>query len=101
MTGVFGRDVRRYAGPGVAAARAISRSVLTASHGYSTVQLGIAHMAARSSRAIWDGPSSPIETPAWDPANLTFSPEIPVIRAKSLARERKQANVEGNGIAPR
>ena len=33
MTGVFGRLVRMYAGPLCAAIAAISRSVLTASHG--------------------------------------------------------------------
>ena len=25
---------------------------------------------ARSSRAIWEGPSSPMETPAWEPTTL-------------------------------
>ncbi len=42
-----------------------------------------------------------METPACDPANFTFDAEMPPMRMKSLARVRKQANVDGNGIAPR
>ena len=56
---------------------------------------------ARSSSAIWDGPSSPIDTPACDPAILMPTLLIAAMRMKSAARVRKQANVEGNGIAPR
>jgi hypothetical protein len=56
---------------------------------------------ARSSRAICDGPSSPIEIPAWEPASLTLTLLIADMRMKSAARVRKHANVEGNGIAPR
>ena len=56
---------------------------------------------ARSSSAICDGPSSPIDTPACEPASLMFIRPIPAIRMKSEARVRKQANVDGNGIAPR
>ena len=33
---------------------------------------GCARIIARSSSAICDGPSSPIDTPACDPAILTF-----------------------------
>ena len=83
------------------AARATSRMALVPSHGYSTVQLGTERAIARSSSAICDGPSSPIDTPAWDPASLTLRFEIPAMRMKSLARSRKHAKVDGNGIAPR
>ena len=101
MTGVFGRDVRMYTGPGADAATAMSRVALTPSHGYSTVQFGTPRAIARSSSAICDGPSSPIDTPACDPASLMLRFEMPAMRMKSLARSRKHANVDGNGIAPR
>ena len=83
------------------AAAATSRYALTASDGYSTVQFGTPRAIARSSSAIWDGPSSPIDTPACEPASLTPSDEMPAMRMKSLARSRKHANVDGNGMAPR
>ena len=52
-------------------------------------------------RAICDGPSSPIDTPACDPASLTLTPLMQAIRMKSYARVRKQAKLDGNGMAPR
>ncbi len=62
---------------------------------------GCARIMARSSSAICDGPSSPIEIPACDPANFTATWLMAAMRMKSAARDRKQANVDGNGIAPR
>ena len=61
---------------------------------------GSARIMARSSSAICDGPSSPIETPACEPAILTLLLPIAAMRMKSYARVRNAANVEGNGIAP-
>ncbi len=87
--------------PGCAAAAAISFSVLTASHGYSTAQPGTPRNMARSSRAICEGPSSPIDTPQWLPANLTLTWLMPAMRTKSAARVRNAANVAANGMAPR
>ena len=55
----------------------------------------------RSSSAICDGPSSPIETPECEPTIFTFNLLIASMRMKSAARVRKAANVAGNGIAPR
>ena len=62
---------------------------------------GSALIIARSSSAICDAPSSPIDTPACEPAILTLRPLIAAMRMKSAARERNAAKVEGNGIAPR
>ena len=62
---------------------------------------GSALIIARSSRAICEAPSSPIDTPACDPAILTLTPLIAAMRMKSAARERKVAKVDGNGMAPR
>ena len=87
--------------PSQPAAASTRRAALTASHGYRTAQPGTARIMARSSSAIWDGPSSPIDTPACDPASLMFICPMPAIRTKSDARVRKAANVEGNGMAPR
>ena len=42
-----------------------------------------ARIEARSSRAICDGPSAPISTPAWEPASRIDSCEIADIRRKS------------------
>ena len=55
----------------------------------------------RSSSAICDGPSSPIDTPACEPASFTLTLLIAAMRMKSAARVRNAANVDGNGIAPR
>ena len=54
-----------------------------------------------SSSAIWDGPSSPIETPACEPLRMSFACEIAPMRTKSYARERNAANVDTNGVQPR
>jgi len=42
-----------------------------------------------------------MDTPACDPASLTFILPMPAMRTKSEARVRKAANVDGNGMAPR
>ena len=44
---------------------------------------GWARIIARSSSAICDGPSSPIDTPACDPAILMFRLLIAAMRMKS------------------
>ena len=62
---------------------------------------GSARIIARSSSAICDGPSSPIDTPACEPAILMLRLPIAAIRMKSYARVRNAANVDGNGMAPR
>ena len=49
---------------------------------------------ARSSSAIWLGPSSPMETPQWDPAMLMLVWEMTPMRKLSKARVQKQAKVE-------
>ena len=46
----------------------------------------MARIIARSSSAICDGPSSPIDTPAWEPVSFMFSIEMPAMRMKSAAR---------------
>ena len=53
---------------------------------------------ARSSSAICDGPSSPIETPACEPARRMFARQIAAMRTKSYARVKKAAKVEANGV---
>src|SRR5208337_172011 len=53
-----------------------------------------------SSRPIWEGPSCPIETPAWDPQNFMFDSEYWVILIWSKARVRNAAKVETKGIFP-
>ena len=78
-----------------------SFAVWFASLGYSTVEPCTARNAARSSSAIWDGPSSPIETPACDPHSLMFARLMAAIRTKSYARVRNAANVDANGFHPR
>ena len=60
-----------------------------------------ARSAAMSSSAICEGPSSPIETPACDPARRRFAWLIAAMRMKSYAREKKAAKVEANGFQPR
>ena len=80
---------------------ATRRSVLIASHGYSTAQSGTARIIERSSSAICDGPSSPIEMPACEPVSFTLTAEMPAILMKSAALVRKHANVDAKGTAPR
>ena len=87
--------------PGVSAMILVSFAVWLGSHGYSTVELWIARMEARSSSAICDGPSCPISTPACEPDRRRSAREIAAIRMKSYARLRKAANVDANGTQPR
>ena len=84
--------------PSVRAISSTSAEALTASLGYRTVDPCTARIIARSSSAIWDGPSAPISTPAWDPTKRTLACEIAAIRMKSWARVRNAANVEANGL---
>ena len=51
---------------------------------------GCADISARSSSAICDGPSSPIDTPACDPAIFTLRSLIASMRTKSPARRQKR-----------
>src|SRR6266545_7982717 len=101
MTGVFGRSVRRKTIPSVSAIAATSFAVWFASHGCRTVLEWIARIEAMSSSAICDGPSSPIETPACEPASLRFARLIADMRMKSYAREKKAANVDEKAFQPR
>ena len=82
-TGVAGRSVRRYEMPSVSASAATSLAVWFASLGCSTVDPWIARKDAMSSRPIWDGPSSPIETPAWEPQSTSVARLTAAMRAKS------------------
>ena len=84
----------------MSAIAATSLAVWFASHGCSTVDPWIARKDAMSSRPIWDGPSSPIETPAWEPQSTSVARLTAAMRAKSYARERNAANVEANGRQP-
>ena len=54
----------------------------------------------RSSTAICDGPSSPIETPACDPHRRRFARLIAPMRTKSAARDRNAPNVAANAVLP-
>ena len=100
-TGVLPRSVRMNEIPSRSAIAATSFAVWFASLGCSTVEPWMARNAARSSSAICDGPSSPIETPACEPDNAILAREIAPMRTKSYARERNAANVDANGVQPR
>ena len=58
----------------------------------------MARREAMSSSAIWDGPSSPMDTPAWDPLRTSFAREIAPMRTKSYARDRNAEKVDTNGV---
>ena len=60
----------------------------------------IARSDAMSSSAICDGPSSPIETPACEPASRRSTRLIAAMRTKSYAREKNAAKVETNAFQP-
>ena len=100
-TSVFPRSVRMNETPVRSAMAATSCAAWFASEGWSTVEPWMARKDAMSSSAIWDGPSSPIETPAWEPERRMSAREIAAMRTKSYARERKAAKVEANGTQPR
>ena len=61
---------------------------------------GIARNIARSSSAICDGPSSPMETPQWDPTHLMLAIEMAPIRRWSIARPKNAPNGEAKGTLP-
>ena len=69
--------------PGRSAMARTRATVLVASLGYSTVAPCTARIMARSSSAIWDGPSAPISTPACEPDSRMLAWEMAAIRMKS------------------
>ena len=80
--------------PSRSASAATSFAVWLASDGCSTVEPWIARKAAMSSSAICDGPSSPIETPAWEPDSADARPRDrrhadEVVGAREEGRERR------------
>jgi hypothetical protein len=83
--------------PGRSAIAATSLAVWLTSEGCSTVEPWSARNDAMSSSAICDGPSSPIEMPAWEPARRMSARETAAMRRKSYAREKNAANVDANG----
>ena len=87
--------------PSRSAMAATSFAVWLPSHGCRTVLPCTARKAARSSRPICEGPSSPIETPACEPESAIVARLTAAIRTKSYARVRNAANVEANGFQPR
>ena len=76
---------------------AVSAAAAVASAGYSTVDPWTARIIARSSRAIWEGPSSPISTPQCVPTSARSACETAAIRMKSWARVRNAPNVAAKG----
>mgnify|MGYP006341629189 CR=1 FL=1 len=62
---------------------ATSATVELPSHGYRTVEPWTARIIAMSSSAIWDGPSSPIDTPACEPESRRSARLIDAMRMKS------------------
>ncbi len=79
----------------------MSFTVWLGSDGYSTTELPRARNSAMSSSAIWDGPSSPIETPACEPLRQSLAWEMTAMRTKSYEREWNAAKVAANGVQPR
>ena len=75
----------------------ISFAVWLASEGCRTQLPWIARKDAKSSSAICDGPSSPIETPACEPESRRLARDTAAMRTKSYARDRNAANVDANG----
>ncbi len=69
--------------PSRSAIAATSFAVWLASQGCSTVEPWTARSDAMSSSAIWEGPSSPIETPACEPERHIVARLIAAIRTKS------------------
>jgi len=62
---------------------ATSVAVALPSAGYRTVEPCTARIIARSSRAICEGPSSPIDTPACEPQRRRFARLMAAILTKS------------------
>ena len=70
----FCRVSRRNAGPVCSSARYFTAATVSASSaGWRTAMFGSARIAAMSSSAICEAPSSPIPMPAWVPAMRTFA----------------------------
>src|SRR3989338_8557011 len=72
----------------------------TASDGYRTELPNTLLNIAISSSPIWEAPSSPIDTPAWEPAHTMCAPAYCAIRIWSYARERKAEKVEKKELSP-
>ena len=85
----------------MSAIAATSADVWFASLGCRTVEPWMARKAARSSSAICDGPSSPIDTPACEPLSRMSAREIAAMRMKSYARVKNALNVDANGTQSR
>ena len=62
---------------------------------------GSAHIMARSSSPICDGPSSPMDTPQCVPTSFKLSLLMAAMRMKSYARVTKHENKEATGTLPR
>ena len=77
-----------------------SFTVAFPSAGYSTVEPLSARIVARSSSAICDGPSSPIDTPACEPQSRRSARPMAPIRTKSVARVKNAPNVAENATFP-
>src|SRR5205823_3057496 len=80
--------------PSRSAMAATSFAVWLPSHGCRTVLPCTARKAARSSRPICEGPSSPIETPACEPESAIVARLTAAIRTKSYARVSNAAKLE-------
>src|SRR3989344_1462018 len=78
----------------------VSLAQETASDGYKTALPNTLRNIEISSRPIWDGPSSPIDTPACEPTNFMLALEYAAIRIWSCARDQNAAKVEAKGIFP-
>src|SRR5829696_9764388 len=93
-TSVLPRSVRMNEIPSRSAIAATSLAVWLASEGCKTVEPWTARNAARSSSAICDGPSSPIDTPACEPDSLMLARDRghadEVVRARQERRERRR-----------
>jgi hypothetical protein len=79
-TGVASRVVRMNEIPFKSFICSTNTAVEVASLGYSTVEPHTARIMARSSSAIWLGPSSPMETPAWLPHSFMLACEMAPMR---------------------
>ncbi len=91
-----------YTGPSCSAMARVAARVACSSAGARTEKLGRAQASARSSIPICDGPSSPIETPAWLPMTFTGRPgKATDMRSWSKALHiMKQANEATKGSLP-
>ena len=99
--GVASRVLRRYEMPSRSSIVVTSCTALLPSAGYSTVDPFSVRNCDRSSTAICEGPSSPIEIPACEPLIRRSARLIAPIRIWSAARVRNAPNVAANAVLPR